>query len=170
VIGQKVTVITDDTAVGKEIGTYFQSVLNELGFDATVKVLSQDIEYTYIQNSKNKAQISYTQWFQDYPAASDFLNVLFSCSGYHEGSDTSPNIAAFCDKDVDADIKKALATQVTDPKAAAKLWAAIDRKVTDAAAAAVFFNPKQIDFVSKRVQNFQFSGQFKWVIGKAWVQ
>ena len=96
--------------------------------------------------------------------------MLFSCSGYHEGSDASPNISAFCDKDVDADIKHALATQVTDPKAAAKLWAAIDRRVTDAAPAAVFFNPKQIDFVSKRVQNFAFRGQFKWVIGKAWVQ
>lgn len=170
VIGQKVTVITDDTAVGKEIGTYFQSVLNEIGFDATVKIVSLDNEYTYIQNSKNKVQIAYTQWYQDYPAASDFLNVLFSCSGYHEGSDASPNISAFCDKDVDADIKTALATQVTDPKAAAKLWAAIDRKVTDAAAAAVFFNPKQIDFVSKRLQNFEFSGQFKWIIGRAWVQ
>jgi peptide/nickel transport system substrate-binding protein len=168
--GQKIVVITDDTSVGKDIGTYFGSLLGELGYEATVKVISQDNEFTYIQNSNNKIQIAYTQWYQDYPAASDFLNVLYGCGGFHEGSDNSPNIAELCDKDVDDAIKKALATQVTDPKAAEKLWAEIDRKVTDLAPAAVMFNPKHIDFVSKRVQNFIFSSQFYWLIGKSWVQ
>lgn len=168
--GQKVTFITDDTEVGKQVGTYIQGVLSSLGYDATVKSLSSDIQYTYIQNSNNKAQISYTQWFQDYPTASDFLNVLYSCSGYRPGSDNSPNIAGLCDKDVDAAIAKALDTAITDEAAANKQWAEIDRKVTDLAAAVVMFNPKRIDFVSKRVQNFVFGNQFQWVWAKSWLQ
>jgi peptide/nickel transport system substrate-binding protein len=50
-----------------------------------LKPLSQNIEFNYIQNTNNKVQISVTQWYQDYPAASDFLKVLLNCSGLPQG-------------------------------------------------------------------------------------
>ena len=34
----------------------------------------------------------------------------------------------------------------------------------------IAFNPKHIDFVSKRVGNFTFSKQFYWLVAKSWVQ
>ena len=64
--------------------------------------------FTYIQNTKNKVQISVTQWYQDYPAPSDFLYVLLGCDSFHPGSDTSVNMAGFCNKKINADMKKAL--------------------------------------------------------------
>ena len=168
--GQKVTLITEDTAVGRQIGTYLQSVLNDLGYDTAIKVLSTTVEFTYIQNTNNKVQIAYTTWYQDYPAASNFLNVLFSCASFHEGSDASVNISGLCDKGLDADMAQAMATGVTDPTTAAKQWAAIDKKVTDLAPVAVMFNPKQLDFVSKRVGNYVFSGEFYFLWNQAWVR
>ncbi|GAA0768649.1 ABC transporter substrate-binding protein [Ideonella azotifigens] len=168
--GQKVTLLTEDTAVGKQIGTYVLSVLNDLGYQASLKVLALGVEFTYIQNTQNKVQISYSNWYQDYPAPSNFLNVLFSCGSFHEGSDASINISGLCDKGLDADLNKAMSVGVTDPAAAAKLWAAIDRKVTDLAPVAVMFNPKQLDFVSKRVGGYQFSGQFYFLWNQAWVR
>ncbi len=48
------------------------------------------------------------QWYQDYPAASDFLYVLFGCESFHPGSDSSINIAGFCDKKINAQMHKAL--------------------------------------------------------------
>ena len=78
--GQKVTIIAEDRAVSKSIGVYLQSVLTELGYEAEVKPISTNIQFTYIQNTNNKVQMSITQWYQDYPAASDFLNILFGCS------------------------------------------------------------------------------------------
>ena len=168
--GQKVTFIAEDRAIGKQIGLYMQSVLNELGFETTVKPLSMSVQFTYIQNTNNKVQISASTWYQDYPAASNFLNVLFSCASFHEGSDSSVNISGLCDKGVEADLAKALATGVTDPAAAAVQWTAIDRRVTDLAPVAVMFNPKQLDFVSKRVGNYVFSGQFYFLYAKAWVK
>ena len=81
------------TTPNKAIGTYLQSLLNQLGWKASLKVLSNNIQFTYIQNTKNNVQISLTQWYQDYPAASDFLNVLFGCASFRPGSDTSINIA-----------------------------------------------------------------------------
>jgi peptide/nickel transport system substrate-binding protein len=59
---------------------------------------------------------------------------------------------------------------VTDPDAANKMWVDIDRMVTDQAPMAALFTPKRIDFVSKRVGNFQFNSQFYWMVSQSWVQ
>lgn len=168
--GQEVTLIVEDTAVSRSIGVYLQSVLNGLGWKARVQPISPNIQFTYIQNTNNKVQISLSQWYQDYPAASNFLNVLFGCGSFNEGSDSSINIAGFCDDKVEAAIDAALEQGVTDQKAADVQWAAIDRMVTDAAPAAILFNPKHVDFVSQRVGNFTFSSQFYWLVGQSWVQ
>lgn len=168
--GQKVTVIVEDTAVSKSIGVYLQSVLKEIGYDAEVKPISPNIQFTYIQNTNNKVQISVSQWYQDYPAASNFLNVLFGCGSFTEGSDSSINIAGFCDQEVEAKMKEAFTLAATDEAAANKIWTEIDKMVTDKAPAAPLFTPKHIDFVSKRVGNFQFNAQFYWMVTQSWVQ
>jgi peptide/nickel transport system substrate-binding protein len=168
--GQKVQIIVEDKAVPKAIGTYMQTVLTDIGYVAEVKPISSNIQFTYIQNTNNKVQLSVTQWYQDYPAASDFLNILFGCSSFTEGSDSSINIAGFCDKDIDAKMQAALAQGVTDPEGANKMWAEIDKAVTDQSPAAALFTPKHLDFVSKRVGNFQFNSQFYWMVTQSWVQ
>ncbi|WP_136617791.1 MULTISPECIES: ABC transporter substrate-binding protein [Mesorhizobium] len=168
--GQKVTIIVEDTAISRSIGVYLQSVLTSIGYVADVKPISSNIQFTYIQNTNNKVQMSVTQWYKDYPAASDFLNILFSCASFREGSDASINIAGFCDKEIDAKMQKALDLGVTDQKAADKLWAEVDRQVTDKAPAVGLFTPKRLDFVSKRLGNFKFNRQFNWMITQSWVQ
>ena len=168
--GQKVTIIAEDNAVSKSIGTYLQSVLTEIGYEADVKPISSNIQFTYIQNTNNNVQISITQWYQDYPAASDFLNILFGCASFTPGSDSSINVAGFCDKDIQAKMDAALLLGVTDPEGANAIWAEVDKEVTDKAPMAALFTPKHIDFVSKRVGNFQFNSQFYWMISQSWVQ
>jgi peptide/nickel transport system substrate-binding protein len=168
--GQKVSIIVEDKTIAKSVGVYLQSVLTELGYVADVKPISQNIQFTYIQNTNNKVQISLNYWYQDYPAASDFLNILFGCASFTPGSDSSINIAGYCNKEIDAKMQAALALGVTDPKAADQMWAEIDKAVTDEAPSAPFFTPKHLDFVSKRVGNFQFNSQFYWMITQSWVQ
>lgn len=168
--GQKVTVIVADTTAAQAIGTYLQSVLNSIGYDASVKTISGNIQFTYIQNTNNKVQISVSIWNQDYPAASDFLDVLFGCDSFHPGSDASVNISGFCDKAIDAKMKHALLIGVTDPASANREWAAIDKLVTDQSPAAVLFTPKHLDFVSKRVKNFVFNPQYYWLHNASWIQ
>ena len=168
--GQKVSVIVQAIPIDKNIGTYVTSVLRDLGYAAELHPISPDIQTQYIQNSNNHVQISLTAWYQDYPAASDFLNVLFSCANFHPGSDASINESGVCDHALDARMQHALATGVADPEAANKEWAAIDRSVTDQAYFAVLFAPKHVDFVAKRVGNFVFSSQFYWLFTQSWVQ
>ena len=168
--GQKVAVIVEDTATSRAIGTYLQSVLADLGYDATVKAISPNIQFTYIQNTDNKVQISVSQWYMDYPAASNFLNVLLSCASFTPGSDSSINIAGYCNTDIDAKMKAAMAQSITDPEGANAEWAKIDAAFMAEAPMAPLFTPKNVDFTSARLGNFIFSNQFRMVIDQAWVK
>lgn len=168
--GQEVTVISEESTVSKSIGTYLQSVLNDLGYKASVRPLSSNIMFTYTQNTNNKVQVSVQQWYQDYPAASDFLNVLMSCDSFHPGSDSSINIAGICDKDLDARMKAALKQAVTDPAGADVEWAKIDQAYMEKAPWVPLFTPRHVDLVSARVGNFTFSKQFYWLPALSWVR
>jgi len=168
--GQEVGIVTSDDEVNQAIGEYVQSMLTEIGYKATLKPISSNIQFTYIQNTDNDVQLSLTSWYQDYPAASNFLNVLASCASFHPGSDSSINIAGFCDPEIDAQMQQALVTGQTDTGAADALWTQIDQAVMAEAPIAPLFTPKIVDFTSERVGNYQFSKQFYMLVSQLWVQ
>jgi peptide/nickel transport system substrate-binding protein len=168
--GATVKVNTDTIDVDKAYGLYFVGLLNKLGYKAQLQALSPDIQYPYCQNSKNKIQFCYSSWYQDYPAASDFLNILLGCSSFVPNSNASPNIAEFCNQPIQAQMNAALQQGVTDPSGANTKWAAVDKAVTDQAPWVSMFNPKYLNFVSKRVKGFQFSPQWYFLIDQASVK
>jgi peptide/nickel transport system substrate-binding protein len=169
--GAKVAVVAQNDPVDESVGEYIEGVLNQIGYKATLKPLSQNIEFNYIQNTNNKVQISVTQWFQDYPAASDFLKVLLNCSNFHKGSANSINISGLCDKAIDSQEATAETLELTNPTAANKLWGQIDKTIMTTEAPWVpLFNPKLVDFVGKRVGNYQFSLQFYMYVDQLWVK
>ena len=158
--GQSVTLVTDDSPAARAIGTYLMDVLADLGFKPQLRTLSGAIQFTYIQNTQNRVQLSLTTWYADYPSAQAFLGASFGCSAFRPGSDASPNIPGYCDPAWD----RALAAA----KDAAEL-AAADRALTDAAPAVVLFYPRDPDFTSARVRDFRFHEQFRWLIGQSWL-
>lgn len=164
--GQAVGIVVSDDDVNKQMGVYLQSVLNSIGYKATVKPISGNIQFTYIQNSKNKVQISVTQWYQDYPAASDFLDVLLGCASFTPNSDSSINMSGYCNKAIDAKMAKAKALGATDAAGANKLWGEIDQEVMGDAPVAVAFTPKQLDFISAGSKNYLFSLQYKMFVSQ----
>jgi peptide/nickel transport system substrate-binding protein len=168
--GQAVGIVVSDDDVNKQMGVYLQSVLNSIGYKATVKPISGNIQFTYIQNTKNKVQISVTQWYQDYPAASDFLDILLGCASFTPNSDSSINMAGYCNKALDVKMAKAKALGVSDPVAANKLWGQIDQEVMKDSPAAVAFTPKQLDFISAKTKNYLFSLQYKMFVSQLQVK
>jgi peptide/nickel transport system substrate-binding protein len=168
--GATVKVNTDTTDVDKAYGEYFIGLLNNLGYKAKPQFLSNDIQYPFVQNSKNKVPFAYSSWYQDYPAASDFLNILLGCGSFHPNSNSSPNIAEFCNKSIQAQMDHASQVSLTDPKGANKIWAQVDHRVTDQAPWVAMFNPKLLDFVSKRVKGYQFSPQWYFLLDQASVK
>ncbi len=168
--GQRVTLIASDRDVERSMAIYLQSVLRDLGYDARLHTISFNIRDPYLGNSGNRVQIGLANWFQDYPAPSDFLQVMFSCASFHPGSDASINMSGFCDPAIDARMQAAGTAALSDPAAAARLWAALDRDLTDRAPSTALFQIHWLDLVSTRFGGFTFSPLFHMIFSKAWVR
>ena len=160
-VGMRVTLVIDTSAVQRALGTYVLDVLSQLGFDARLRVLAGNLQFTYLQNTDNHVQISLTPWYSDYPGATDFLPLLFGCASYHPHTDSSVNFSGVCDPALDARMRAV--EDSGDPAG----WAAIDREVTDLAAWAVLFNPRYVDVTAKRVEGFFYHEQYHWLFDQS---
>jgi peptide/nickel transport system substrate-binding protein len=170
--GMKVVVNSATDETDKAFAAQMVSDLNKIGYKASSQLLNSSIQYAFVQNSTNlhKWSAAWSDWYQDYPAPSDFLNVLLGCGSIHPGSDASPNIAEFCSQPIQAQMTQASQLAQTNPTAANKIWATVDHQVTDQAPWVDFFNPKQIDFLAKRVQGYQWNPQWNILIDQMWLK
>lgn len=82
-------------------------------------------------NSRYQVQISRGGWAADYPAPSEFINLFLSCGAFQSASDANSNSAQFCDQGIDHGIRRALRLQATNPQAADRVWASVDRRIAD---------------------------------------
>jgi len=169
--GTKVVVNSTTDQVSKALAEQMVSDLNSIGYKASTQLLTASIQYPFIQNSTNsgKWNVGLSAWYQDYPAQSDFLNVLLGCGSVHPNSDASPNIAAFCSKPINSQITKATQMESTDPAGAAKIWTQVDHAMTDAAPWVDLYNPKQIDFLASNVHGYQWNPQWYILIDQLWL-
>jgi peptide/nickel transport system substrate-binding protein len=87
-----------------------------------------------------------TGWADSAPA--NFFAPWFTC-------DSALNHGWFCDHALERAIARTHALEASDPRAAAREWARLDRLVTDKAAWLPLVNPRQIDFLSARVRNYE---------------
>ena len=83
--GMKVVVDGTNDQVGKALVEQMVSDLNAIGYKASAQLLAASIQYPFVQNSSNSAKwnVGWSAWYQDYPAPSDFLNVLLGCGSIH---------------------------------------------------------------------------------------
>ncbi len=170
-LGDKVVVNGTNDQVGTELAEQMVSDLNSIGYKASTQLLTAAAQYPFAQNSANwsKWNVAWSAWYQDYPAPSDFLNVLLGCGSIHKNSDASPNIAAFCDPKIQAQITEAESVEATDPSKAAALWTDVDHEDTQQAPWVDLYNPKQIDFLAKNVHGYQWNPQWYILIDQLWL-
>jgi YVTN family beta-propeller protein len=142
---------------GKPVGAYLVQVLRQLGYRATVRNVSADQFFTAANNSSRKIQIGFDGWGADFPTASNFFRPVLSCRSFNQNPASTINHAEFCDPHADELADQAQAAQHTDPAAARKLWASIDRIVTDQAPWVPVLNMSTTVFASARVGNCQVS-------------
>lgn len=78
----EITVWTDDESPNDEAGAYYQSVLKELGFDATLKTINADVYIPTIGNASTPdLDTGWINWYPDYPNPSNFFEPLLSGEG-----------------------------------------------------------------------------------------
>ena len=152
----------------RAVNAYFADLLNELGFEASLKVMSLD-RLDAAPNGFGTDIQMIGMWFPGM-SASSMIAGAFTCADFQPVPDSPGNYAALCDRDVDALALEATDLQATDPTAASRTWAKVDRMIVDQSPAVFAFNPIELAFVSKRVGNVQVHPIFGVLISQMWVQ
>ena len=123
-----------------------------------------------LYDSRQRTQVGWFSWYQDYPAPSDFISPLLTCHSFLPGNPANLNAAEFCNQQIDAQVKEALALQPHDPGAAAALWARIDHQIVNQAPWVPIYNPRSLVMLSRRVGNYQFDPYWSVLIDQLWVR
>jgi peptide/nickel transport system substrate-binding protein len=148
-------------------GAGFVAVLRELGYRVRPKPVAESF-YPRMSDPRLRIQAGVLAWQSDYPAASNFLAMFFRC--HAPGAASSLNVAQFCDARIDGQITRAVGLEATDPSIANSLWSRIDRELVDRAPVVPLVSPKQVDFLSRRVGDYQYSPQWGVLLDQLWVR
>jgi peptide/nickel transport system substrate-binding protein len=146
--GMEVTVWNHDLGADPKFTDYLANVLRELGFQVSTRTVNSNAYWTTVGNRATQAQIGFANWFQDYPHPLDWFSNLLS--GERITKTFNNNYSNFdspaVDKEIDALGRKPTLTAAVDRR-----WAALDKRVMEAAPWAPFLNREQTDFFSARV-------------------
>jgi peptide/nickel transport system substrate-binding protein len=151
------------------------SVLDSIGFRAHVNAIAVGKDaspyFSKVSDSRVRAQIGFSGWGADYPSAGGFVAPVLGCAAFVPASpDRTTNIAEFCDHSIDAEMARATALQAQDPPAATLLWQKIERELLAQAPIVPTNNPRNVDFVAKRVGNYQYHPQWGALLDQLWVR
>lgn len=144
-----ITVWTNDEPDRKRIGEYYHDVLNQLGFNATLKVIAGDVYFTTIGNqSTPDLDTGFANWFQDFPHPDDFFRPLLNSDAILPTNGNNFSRASY--PELDAKMDELLRKQLTDGDTEAQ-YAALDKAYMEQAAWAPYGNEQFSTFVSERM-------------------
>ncbi len=166
--GMKVTVWAWSQAKG--FNQVAVKVLRSLGYRVSVKPVVGDLYWLAVGDSRNRAQIGFMGQALGSPDPGAFLAQVFSCAAFLPGNPLNLNPSAFCDRGIDRQMRMAQAEQLSDPTGSRARWQRVDREITDAAPWVPLMVTKDVNFLSKRVGNYQYSPQMGMLIDQLWVR
>ncbi|WP_197376212.1 ABC transporter substrate-binding protein [Mycolicibacterium baixiangningiae] len=147
-VDRDITVWTNDEPDRKRVGEYYHDVLNQLGFNATLKVIAGDVYWTTIGNqSTPDLDTGFGNWFQDFPHPDDFFRPLLN------GASILPtngnNLSRANIPELDTKANQLLTQQISDD--VEKQYAALDRAYMEQAVWAPYGNEEFTTFLSDRM-------------------
>jgi ABC-type transport system substrate-binding protein/DNA-binding SARP family transcriptional activator/DNA-binding beta-propeller fold protein YncE len=172
--GTKITLLMMPPPPGApmmQIGRYVVSVLDRLGYRASLRVIANaGGGLGDLGDSSKRPQIGWFNWLQDYPTPSDFFGLLLSCRSFVPGSPNNINAAEFCDRRIDAQVARASALQARDPAAAGGLWSRIDHELVDRAPWVPVYNLRTVTVLGPRVGNYKYHPFWNVLLDQLWVR
>ena len=147
-------------------------LLDSLGYRATLKVVNGwNAYYAQVADSRVGAQTGYIGYFGVWPSPLFFLPPIVSCAAFVPASPAKTrNPSEFCDPSIDAQIAHASAVQAQDPPAATVLWQRVESALALQAPYVPIYNGRNVDFVSKRVGNYQYNPTSGALLSQLWVK
>jgi peptide/nickel transport system substrate-binding protein len=164
--GMSVTVWSHTTDPTPKAAEYMASVLQEIGFKASVKTLDESVYWDTISTQKGDPQIAFQDWNQDYPEGQDFIDTLLN--GEHivkvgNNDQSYSNIPAL-NKQIDQ------AKEMPLGAARNAMWAKLDYEfMKQDAGWAPFMNRENPKFVSKRVHGLVFNPSYFELFPSMWL-
>jgi peptide/nickel transport system substrate-binding protein len=147
-VGAPVTVWGETRAPRKQYVEYYTSVLNQIGFKATPKIISDSIYFPTIGNAKTAAQTGFADWIQDFPNPSDFYLLMDAKSIQPVNNQNFSNVD---DPHVQSELAKLNAVPATKLDSVSGEWRALDEYVAKKGYAAVYGSEELPKFLSTRI-------------------
>ena len=152
------------------VGRYLKRLLKKLGYRPQLRESFEGTARDYfiqleqgVMSRPGGPQVAYAGWSADYPAASNFIQPLFSCR-------STQNYSGYCAPAIDRSMKRAVQLEQTDRAGASRLWAELDRLITNKALLVPLYNGSGADLVRKRVGNYQYNPQYGPLLSQLWVK
>jgi YVTN family beta-propeller protein len=154
-----------------EQGRYMASLLHAIGFRGRLKVLPMHTYFARVLDSRSRTQVGYWGWAAEFPSPIDVVQPVFGCAGFVPASpQLSRDPSGFCDREIDAHMKRAAALQAEDPSAANVLWQRIEREILAQAPMVPTSNRRSADFVAERVGHYEYHPQWGVLLERLWVR
>jgi YVTN family beta-propeller protein len=157
--GARLTVWAESAGFHNTLPRYIAGVLRTLGYRAQVRPVSDGTS----PFAQAQAQIRPVTWFGGELGPAEFLQDWFACDG-------SDGNGWFCDPQLDRLMRHATSVSATDARRAAADWADVDRKAVDAAGWVPLVTPREVEFVSSRVRNYQFNPLWGLLADQVWLR
>jgi peptide/nickel transport system substrate-binding protein len=146
--GTPITVWSEYRSPRQQYCEYLTSVLNTLGFKATLKVIQDSVYFQTIGNAQTRPQTGFADWSQDFPHPSDFYLLLSKAGIQPVNSENFGNVN-------DPKIESMLATLNAVPTTRLELvrsqWEDLEKYVAQQGYIAEFGYQTQPKFTSNRV-------------------
>jgi peptide/nickel transport system substrate-binding protein len=164
--GMSVTVWSHTTDPTPKAAEYMASVLQSIGFKASVKTLDESVYWDTISTQKGDPQIAFQDWNQDYPEGQDFIDTLLN--GEHivkvGNNDQSYSNVPALNKQIDK------AKELPLGAARNAMWAKLDYEfMKEDVGWAPFMNREIPKFVSKRVHGLVFNPSYFELFPSMWL-
>ena len=146
--GTPVTVWGETRAPRKQYVEYYTSVLNQIGFKATPKTISDSVYFPTIGNAKTAPQTGFADWLQDFPNPSDFYLLLDGKSIQPTNNENFSNVN---DPHIQAELAKLDKVPATKLDSVSGEWRALDEYVAKKGYVAVYGSEELPKFLSTRI-------------------
>jgi peptide/nickel transport system substrate-binding protein len=145
---REITVWTESEPPSGDVGAYYQGVLQELGFNVTLRILGPDNYFTVIGNTSTPdLDTGWANWFEDYPHPNDFFQPLLAEESIAPTNGT--NLARFADPQLSQKITE-LGEEPLGPKQEAA-YAQLDKEFMEQAPLAPYGSSTASTFVSSDI-------------------
>jgi peptide/nickel transport system substrate-binding protein len=149
--GAKITVWGQERSPRREYVDYYTDLLNKLGYDATERIISDEVYFPTIGNSKTDPQTGFADWIQDFPNPSDFY-LLMDARAIQPTN--NQNFSKVDDPHIQAELRRLNPVPATKLDSVADEWSALDQYTARRAYVVVYGTETMPKFFSDRM-NFE---------------